>query len=166
VPTTRQTNELVLDTHDAQFRLLGAFTLRKMSSDHDTTDDSWHGEPEWHHDGFAAWDSDEGSLRAARIEAHHSLEKTISFIEQINDSALKTLRTDLMIIGLSLTTVSSFQSTSRLVNVLTIFGFVSVTLSTGVAVLTTIGSEYPTGVSEDYVEDFQRASWSEHEWNE
>lgn len=132
----------------------------------DTTDDSWRDDPEWHGDQFPAWNSDKSALRAARTEARESLEETITFIQQINESAMKTLRIDLVIIGLSLTAVSSFQSTSRLVNVFTIFGFVAVSVSTVVAVVAIIGSEYPTGVSESYIEDFQRASWSEHEWNE
>lgn len=136
-----------------------------MTRDRDTADDSWRDDPEWHHGEFAAWDSDESALRAARNEARESLEETISFIEQINESAMMTLRIDLVILGLSLTAVSSLQSTARLVNELTIFGFVAVSLSAVVAVVTALGSGYPTGVSEEYVQEFRQASWSEHEWN-
>lgn len=79
---------------------------------------------------------------------------------------MRTLRIDLVIIGLSLTATSSFRSTARLVNELTVLGFVAVGLSAVVAVVPTLGSNYPTGVGEEYVKEFQRASWTEHEWNE
>lgn len=39
-------------------------------------------------------------------------------------------------------------------------------LSAVIAVVPTLGSDYPTGVSKEYVEEFQQASWSEREWNE
>ena len=69
---------------------------------HGTTDDSLRDEPKWHGDRFPAWDSDESALRAVRQEARESLEETIGYIQRINDSAMKTLRIDLVIIGLSL----------------------------------------------------------------
>lgn len=131
-----------------------------------TTDDSLRDGPTWHGDRFPAWDSDESALRAARTEARESLEETIKSIRRIDESAMRTLRLDLVIIGLTLTVASSFQLTSRLVNGLTILGFVAVSLSALVAVVTTLGPDYPTGVSEDYLQDFQQGSWSEREWNE
>lgn len=137
-----------------------------MSDDRDESDDSRRDDPAWHSDRFPAWDSDESALRAARNEARESLEETISSIRRIEESGMKTLRIDLILIGLSLTAVSSFQFASQLVNEFTVLGFAAITLSAIVAVVTTIGSDYPTGVSEEYVEEFQRASWSEREWNE
>lgn len=136
-----------------------------MSNDRDSADGSWRDDPEWHSDRFPAWDSDDGALQAARNEARESLEETISSIRRIDEAAMTTLRIDLVILGLSMTAVSSFSSVSTFVNGATMLGFVAVTLSTLVAIGTTIGSEYPTGVSEEYMQEFQRASWSEREWN-
>lgn len=137
-----------------------------MTADGDSTDDAWRDDPEWHRDRFPAWDSDESALRAARTEARESLEETIGSIRRIDESATKTLRIDLVVLGLSVTAISSFPSTSIMINVLTILGFTAVCFSAVVAVVPTLGSDYPTGVSEEYVEEFQRASWSEREWNE
>lgn len=136
-----------------------------MSDDREAPDDPWRDDPEWHGDRFPTWDSDDAALRAARDEARESLTETISSIRRIDEAALTTLRIDLVILGLSVTAVSSFPSASAFVNVVTILGFAVVSLSTLVAVGTTIGSEYPTGVSEDYLQEFQRASWTEREWN-
>lgn len=131
------------------------------SSDHPERDDR-----EWNRDRFPAWDSDASALQAARAEARESLAETISAIRRIDESAMRTLRIDLVILGLSLTAASSFRFASRLVNELTVLGFVGVGLSTIVAIVSTLGTGYPTGVSEEYVTEFQRASWSEREWNE
>lgn len=130
------------------------------------TDDSLRDGPQWHSDQFPAWDSDESALRAARAEARESLAETINAIRRIDESAMKTLRIDLVILGLSLTAASSFRFATQLVNGLTVLGVVSVALSTIVASVTTLGSDYPTGVSDAYVEEFQQASWTEREWNE
>ncbi|WP_276299147.1 hypothetical protein [Halorussus lipolyticus] len=130
------------------------------------TTDAERDDPEWNRDRFPAWDSEEGALRAARSEARESLAETIRAIRRIDQSAMRTLRIDLVILGLSLTVASSFQSVSRLVNELTVSGFVAIGLSTIVAIVTTLGTGYPTGVSEEYVAEFQRASWTEREWNE
>lgn len=137
-----------------------------MTDDRDTADDRVGDGPEWHSNQFAAWDSDETALRAARTEARESLEETIHSIRRTEESAMKTLRLDLILVGLSLTAISSLQSMAVLVNELTILGFVAVGLSAVVAVVPTLSSEYPTGVSEAYVEEFQQASWSDREWNE
>ena len=136
-----------------------------MNEGRDTADDSWRDDPEWHHDRFPAGDSDESALRTARTEARESLVETIRSIRRVEESAMKTLRIDLLLVGLSLTAVSSFRPTAGFVNGLTIVGFVVVGLSALVAVVPTLSSEYPTGVSEAYVEEFQQASWSEREWN-
>lgn len=136
-----------------------------MNDAQNVTDDSRQDDLKWQHDRFPAWDSDESALRAARTEARESLAETINSIRRIDESAMKTLRIDLILVGLSLTAVSSLQSTAGLVNVLTILGFVAVSLSAVVAVVPSLSSEYPTGVSEEYVEEFQQASWSEREWN-
>ncbi|USZ67017.1 hypothetical protein NGM10_09775 [Halorussus salilacus] len=120
----------------------------------------------WNRDRFSAWDSDERALRAARTEARESLEETIDSIHRIDESAMTALRIDLLIAGLSLTAASSFQYTWQLINELTVLGFVGVSLSAVVAVVTTLGSKYPTGVSAEYIDEFQRSSWSEREWNE
>jgi len=129
------------------------------SEDRDSSDDAWRG------DRFPSWDSDDGALRAARDEARESLEETLDSIRRIDEAAMTTLRIDLVILGLSVTAASSFSSASAFVNGATILGFAAVTLSTVVAVGTTIGSEYPTGVSEEYLQEFQQVSWSEREWN-
>lgn len=136
-----------------------------MTDDRDAADDTDRDGPEWHADRFPAWDSDESALRAARTEARESLDETIDAIRRTEESAMRTLRIDLVILGLSLTAASSLRFTARLVNGLTTLGFVVVVLSALVAVVVTLGSDYPTGVSEAYVEEFQRASWSEREWN-
>lgn len=130
------------------------------------SDDPERTDPEWNHDRFPAWDSEEGALRAARTEARESLAETIDAIRRIDQSAMRTLRIDLVILGLSVTAASSFRSASRLVNELTISGFAAIGLSTIVAIVTTLGTGYPTGVGEEYVVEFQRASWTEREWNE
>ena len=134
--------------------------------DRDPSNDARRDSPEWNRNQFPAWDSDKRALRAARTEARESLAETISAIRRIDESAMRTLRIDLVILGLSLTTASSFRFAARLVNELTILGFAGVGLSTIVAIVTTLGTGYPTGVSEEYVDEFQRASWSEREWNE
>jgi hypothetical protein len=136
-----------------------------MTDDGTPADDSRRDDPAWHHDDFASWDTDERALRAARNEARESLAETLDSIRQIDDAATKTLRIDLVILGLSLTAVPSLQVGLHFVNELTVLGFVVVSLSALVAVVTTLGSDYPTGVSEEYVEELRRASWSEREWN-
>lgn len=137
-----------------------------MAEDRDAPGDSGRDDSEWHRDRFPAWDSEKSALRVARTEARESLAETISAIRRIDESATTTLRIDLVILGLALTAASAFQSVSALVNVLTVSGFVGVMLSALVTVLPTLGADYPTGVSEDYLREFQRASWSEREWNE
>lgn len=137
-----------------------------MSEDRDAPDDSWRDGPEWQRDRFSAWDSEESALRAARTEARESLAETISSIRRIDESATTTLRIDLVILGLALTAASALPSVSALVNALTVSGFVGVCLSAVVAVVTTLGSDYPTDVSAEYIEELQQASWSEREWNE
>ncbi|QLH81930.1 hypothetical protein [Halosimplex pelagicum] len=79
---------------------------------------------------------------------------------------MSTLRIDLIIIGLVLTAVTSVPATLRLGNVVSILGFVSILGSALLALVTNIGSNYPTGVSADYLREFQASSWSEREWNE
>jgi hypothetical protein len=137
-----------------------------MTENPDAPNDSQRDEPEWNRNQFSAWDSEEGALRAARTEARESLAETIDAIRRIDQSAMRTLRIDLVILGLAVTAASSSQFTTRFVNGLTILGFVGVMLSAVVAVVATSGSERPTGVSEAYLNEFQQASWTEREWNE
>ncbi|WP_135824851.1 hypothetical protein [Halorussus ruber] len=134
--------------------------------DRDTSRDDQRDESEWNRNQFSAWDSEEGALRAARSEARESLTETIDSIRRIDQSAMRTLRIDLVILGLSVTAASSFQFPTKFLNGLTILGFVGVMLSAVVAVVATSGSERPTGVSEAYLSEFQQASWTEREWNE
>jgi len=135
-------------------------------TDEDTPESERRDDPEWHGDRFPAWDSEESALRAARTEARESLSETIDAIRRTEESAMRMLRIDLVILGLWLTAASSFQFTTEFINVFTVLGFVAVLLSAVVAVVATFGSERPTGVSEAYLTEFQEASWSEHEWNE
>ncbi|WP_128476713.1 hypothetical protein [Halorussus pelagicus] len=137
-----------------------------MTDDEDTPENARRDDPEWHGDRFPSWDSDESALRAARTEARESLSETIDAIRCTEESAMRMLRIDLVILSLSLTAASSFQFTTQFVNGLTVLGFVSVVFSAVVAVVATFGSEQPTGVSEAYLREFQQASWSEREWNE
>jgi len=137
-----------------------------MTDDRDVTADAERDEPSWRGNRFPAWDSEESALRAARNEARESLSETIDAIRRTEESAMRTLRIDLVILSFSLTAASSFQFATRFVNGLTVLGFVGVTCSAVVAVVATFGSERPTGVSEAYLEEFQQAAWSEREWNE
>lgn len=158
------TNELVPASLRLRYRLLEGFLAPAMTED--AADDPVVDNSEWHGNRFPAWDSDESALRAARNEARESLVETIDAIRRIDESATKTLRIDVVILGLTSTAGSSLGFTTRFVNELTVLGVITVGVSTVFAVATMLGSDYPTGVSEDYLKDFQQASWSEREWNE
>ncbi|SDD46549.1 hypothetical protein [Natrinema hispanicum] len=121
---------------------------------------------QWNQTSFSAWDSDEEALRAARKDARESLDQTISLIHDIDETAMVTLRLDLLILGLILTAITSVPSTLRLANLASIFGISCIILSAIVALLTNVGSDYQTGISGDYLREFQEASWTEREWNE
>lgn len=129
-------------------------------------DESDEKEDEWNNNRFPAWNSDDEALRAARDDARASLDQTISQIEQIDQTALVTLRISLIITGLILTAVTSVPATFRLGNWISIAGFCLVVLSAAASLVTNMGSDYPTGIGADYLEDFQRASWEQYEWNE
>jgi len=102
----------------------------------------------------------------AHKNAETSLEQTIDAIQDIDETAMVTLRIDLIIIGLILTGATSFPSILRFGNWLSILGFISIIISAGSALITNIGSDYPTGVSKEYLEDLENASWTEKEWSE
>ncbi|WP_436931033.1 hypothetical protein [Halosimplex halobium] len=121
---------------------------------------------EWNENSFPAWNSEEDALNVARTDARQSLDQTIHTIRDIDETAMSTLRIDLIIIGLVLTAVTSVPATLRLGNVVSILGFVSILGSALLALVTNIGSNYPTGVSADYLREFRASSWSEREWNE
>lgn len=160
-----QTNGSVLEGFARWLRLPTDVGGPEMTEDPDPTDDTRRDDSAWHRDGFPTWDTDERALRAARNEARESLAETIDSIRRIDDAATKTLRIDLVVLGLSLTAVSALGPTPKLVNELTLSGFAAISLSALVAVVATFGFDYPTGVSEEYIEEFQRVSWSEREWN-
>ncbi|MFB6141575.1 MAG: hypothetical protein ABEJ26_14205 [Halosimplex sp.] len=121
---------------------------------------------EWNENSFPAWDSEADALNVARADARRSLDQTIRTIRDIDETAMSTLRIDLVIIGLVLTAVTSVPATLRLGNLVSVFGFVSLLASALLALVTNVGSSYPTGVSADYLREFRASSWTEREWNE
>ena len=129
-------------------------------------DDEGSEAPKWNRGQFPAWNSELGALETARQEGRESLTQTISSIDRIDETAMVTLRIDLVIIGLALTAVSSFPSTLQFTNALSTVGFACLSGSALMAIVTTMGSDYPTGVSEDYLQEVQHASWTTREWNE
>ncbi|MFC4247421.1 hypothetical protein ACFOZ7_10490 [Natribaculum luteum] len=64
---------------------------------------------------------------------------------------MTTLKIDLIVVGLILTAVTSFPTTLRLANVVSVAGFCLIVLSSGLALVTNVGSDYPTGISRDYL---------------
>lgn len=132
----------------------------------DDSEDHSESRSQWNENRFPAWDSEADALSAARIDARQSLDQTILMIRDIDETAITTLRIDLIILGLVLTAVTSVPATLRLGNVVSILGFLSLLFSALLALITNIGSSYPTGVSAAYLSEFRVSSWTEREWNE
>lgn len=120
----------------------------------------------WNQDRFPAWNSDSEALNAAKTEAQRSLNQTITSIQNIDDTAVSLFRINLVLISLVLTGVSSFSASLRFANLVSIIGFGFLVLSSFAAVITNMGSDYPTGISGDHLRELQDAAWTEVEWNE
>lgn len=108
--------------------------------------------------------TDPAALWAIRTEARDSLETTIEAIEEKDDKALSTVRINLVFVGVSLTAVSTFPAAAQYANWAVLLGLGSLLASTGLGIVTYMGTDCPTGVGPGYLADARAAGYSESEW--
>jgi len=104
------------------------------------------------------------TLRESNQEARSSLNKRIEAIEEKDDKAISTVRINLILIGLVVTAATSVPSSIHFANWCTIIGFVLLVGSTVVGIWAYMYTNYTPGITSDYLEEIESATYSEREW--